>query len=226
MNSSNITVTDARVLENLSKVNNVLNNDKTTKVVKEEVDNAKLKTGVIEKYYIHLNKAEVKLDDSNKIVTCRILQSFCNEFTIKYTPEGDFGYDEVSGTAYVIPRSKMECVVLPTSKSSKDTDYFLIGYFNSDNTLDLITAPTMGNIKLSYVSVTDEYLVQFGANGFNVITNHLNQYEGVESEYKKPIDDLATIETLEKDYYTKEEVDELINNLRNELQGDDDVTTE
>ena len=36
----------------------------------------------------------------------------------------------------------------------------------------------------------------------------------------------ATIETLEKDYYTKEEVDELINNLRNELQGDDDVTTE
>ena len=84
----------------------------------------------------------------------------------------------------------------------------------------------MGNIKLSYVSATDEYLVQFGANGFNVITNHLNQYEGVESEYKKPIDDLATIETLEKDYYTKEEVDELINNLRNELQGDDDVTTE
>lgn len=226
MNSSNITVTDARVLENLSKVNNVLNNDKTTKVVKEEVDNAKLKTGVIEKYYIHLNKAEVKLDDSNKIVTCRILQSFCNEFTIKYTPEGDFGYDEVSGTAYITPRSKMECVVLPTSKSSKDTDYFLIGYFNSDNTPDLITAPTMGNIKLSYVSATDEYLVQFGANGFNVITNHLNQYEGVESEYKKPIDDLATIETLEKDYYTKEEVDELINNLRNELQGDDDVTTE
>ena len=28
MNSSNITVTDDRVLENLSKVNNVLNNDK------------------------------------------------------------------------------------------------------------------------------------------------------------------------------------------------------
>lgn len=56
----------------------------------------------------------------------------------------------------------------------------------------------MGNVKLSYVSAVDEYLVQFGADGFNVITNQLNQYTGVNSEYKQPVDDLATNETLEK----------------------------
>ena len=73
---------------------------------------------------------------------------------------------------------------------------------------------------MSYVSAVDEYLVQFGADGFNVVTNQLNQYTGVNSEYKRPVDDLATNETLEKEYYTRAEVDELLENLKNELKGE------
>ncbi|WP_427831968.1 hypothetical protein [Methanobrevibacter intestini] len=220
MKSGNLTVSDARLKKAFTDLQKNINDGSTERKIKKATEDVKLKTGIVTRYYMDLNKAQVKLDDSQKTVTCRVLQSFCNELITKYTPEGDYDYDETNGAGYVIPRSRMECVVLPTMDNNRKTDYFLIGYFNSDDVPDPISAPSMGNVKLSYVSAVDEYLVQFGANGFNTISNHLNQYTGVDSEYKKPIDDLASNETLKKDYYTREEVDKLLEDLKEQLTGD------
>lgn len=219
MKSGNLTVSDARLKKAFKNLQQITNDGSTSKKIKEATEDAKLTTGTINKYYMDLNKAEVKLS-TGKTVTCRVLQLFCNELILKYTPEGDYGYDETNGAGYIIPRTKIECAVLPTRADTGHTDYFLIGYFNSNDVPDPVPAPSMGNVKLSYVSAVDEYLVQFGADGFNVITNQLNQYTGVNSEYKQPVDDLATNETLEKEYYTRAEVDELLENLKNELKGE------
>lgn len=225
MNSDEVTVTDARVLQGLKRVNSLLGDSTTSKQIKKEVDNAKLKTGVVNKYYMDLNKVEVTLNNDGSTVLCRVLQAFCGEFVIKYAPEGDYEWDSKLTAGYVVPRIKMNCVVLPTDNNEKSTDYFLIGYYHESDVPDYVKAPSMGNIKLSYISACDEYLVQFGYNGFNVISNHVNQYEGEQMEYARPIDDLASKETLTKDYYTREEVDQLIKDLKIELGVIEDDTT-
>ncbi|WP_299523239.1 hypothetical protein [uncultured Methanobrevibacter sp.] len=218
MNSNDITVTDARVLNSFSKVNNLIFNGETEKQIKEAVNEAKLKTGIVKKYYMDLNKVEVTLNDGGGTVLCRVLQLLCAEFITKYTPEGSYDYDETIGAGYVIPRGEIECVVLPTSDNEKHADYFVIGYYSSKNTPDPVPAPTQGNIKLSYIGAVDEFLVQFGFNGFNVISNNINQYVGYNSNYTKPIDELASKQTLNKEYYTKTEVDKLLDDLKKELK--------
>lgn len=226
MKSGNLTVSDARLKNALKGFNQLTTSTTTEKQIKEATENVKLRTGVVNKYYMDLNKVEVTLNQNGGTVLCRVLRLLCNEFVTKYTPEGDYGWDEKLTAGYITPRSPIPCVVLPTMDSEKTTDYFLIGFYNNSDVPETVPAPPTGNIKISYISAVDEYLVQFGKNGFNVISNHLNQYEGVNSDYNKPIDDLATKETLTKDYYTKEEVDKLIEDLKEELSPDTDTEEE
>ena len=71
--------------------------------------------------------------------------------------------------------------------------------------------------KPSYVGAVDEYYIQFGIDGFKVLTSSLKQETGFNNEYEDANSNLATKETLEKDYYTREEVDKLLEELREEL---------
>lgn len=222
MRSGNITVSDARLKKAFKSLQESTSNSNTEKMVNEATDKAKLKTGVVTKYYMNLDKVEVILNGSNETVSCRVLQLLGSEFIFKYAPAGDYEWDAKLGTGYITPLTPMPCVVLPTDNGENSTDYFLIGYYNSSDEPDFINAPPMGNVKLSYVSAVDEFLIQFGSQGFNTITNHINQYTGFNNEYTKPVDDLATKETL-TEYYTREEVDKLIEELREELSPTEEV---
>ena len=87
MKSGNLTVSDARLKKAFKNLQQITNDGSTSKKIKEATEDAKLTTGTINKYYMDLNKAEVKLS-TGKTVTCRVLQLFCNELILKYTPEG------------------------------------------------------------------------------------------------------------------------------------------
>lgn len=216
MHSNNITVTDARVLNALKSVGNIINNDDTKQYIEKEVDDAKLQTGTVKKYYQDINKVEVLLD-TGKLVTCRVLRLFCNEFVTKYAPEGDYDWDADIQQGFIIPRSTIECVVMPVNRKNKNTDYFLMGYYNSKDVPEIVKAPNMGNVKLSYIGAADEYYIEFGIDGFKILTSKFKQETGFNNEYEDVNSDLATKEILEKDYYTKGEVDKLIGELREEL---------
>ena len=225
MKSGNITVTDARLKKAFTNLQQVTNDNKVSKQISEATEEAKLKTGVVNKYYVNIDKVEVTLNDSGETVMCRLLQLLGSDFDFKYTPTGDYDWDTELGTGYVVPRAPVPCVVLPTGNTEQSTDYFLLGYYNSSDEPDGVVAPPLGNVKLTYISAVDEYLVQFGSQGFNTISASVNQYTGVASDYTKPVDDLATKETLTEEYYTREEVDKLLEELREELTPETEETT-
>lgn len=73
MKSGNLTVSDARLKKAFKNLQQITNDGSTSKKIKEATEDAKLTTGTINKYYMDLNKAEVKLS-TGKTVTCRVLQ--------------------------------------------------------------------------------------------------------------------------------------------------------
>lgn len=211
MKSGNITVSDARLKRAIRGIQETTSTSKTQKMVEEAKEEVKLKKAKVTKFYINNDTVEAELN--GETVECKLLQLFGPEFVLKYAPTGDYEWDAQKATGYIVPRSPVPCVVLPVS--SETDEYFVIGYYNEYTTQ--VKPPALGNVKLSYISAVDEFLVQFGSEGFNTVTNHLNQYTGYNDDYTKPIDELPTKDTL-KEYYTKAEVDKIIEDLRKELK--------
>lgn len=204
MDSKEITVTDARLLQALeTPISHVMSNSITPQINKVAND-LKIKTGRVTKYYQYLDKAEVQLDESNKKVVCRLLHSFGGSIIDLFTPlaeEGTF-CDNIKEPC-IIPRYALDCAVVPINSD----EWLLLGYINKNELVGLNPAK-QGNIKISSINDLNQFWIQFGRDGLDIrLPSKLTAEVGKLDENMKKVDYVES-DTV----YTKEEVDEKIKN--------------
>ena len=200
--SKNLTVTEGRTRD---AFNNAVTSafDSTLKSsVKSAVENERIRTGVITKYYPYLDKAEVKLDESKKVILCKILHRFGGDMIDFYTPlEIEESYDETLKEPCIIPRAKHNVCVLQIHDDDSDEN-LILGYYQNSDVVGFKPA-SPGNIKLMSITEPNLYWVEFGPDGLNL---RLPKNPSIEVG-KLPV------EMENGDFYTKEEIDEKLKNL-------------
>ena len=181
--------------------------------VKNAVENERIKTGVITKFYPYLDKAEVKLDESNKKILCKILHRFGGDMIDFYTPlEYEESFDERLNEPCIIPRAAHNvCVLNINDKDSEEN--LILGYYQNNDVVGFKPA-SPGNIKLMSITEPNLYWVEFGPDGLNLRLP------------KNPTIETGTlpIEMENADVYTKKEVDEKLKNTANECNKGIDYT--
>lgn len=203
-----ITVTDARLDRAL--INRVEPRiiPKVTKQINKAINDSKLQIGTITKFYPHLDRCEVLLND--ELIICRILHRYVGDLIDYYTPIGEEDFCDVLNEPCVIPRSQLECVILDVDNGNNEQ--IMLGYLNSDEIVGINPAE-MGNLKLVSRTPTNQYWIKFGWNGLDLRLpdNPVTNTGEMDSEME-PIQ-----------YYTKAEIDTIVEELRKEIHGEDDT---
>lgn len=199
--SKNVTVTEGRTKEAIFNVFNKTLTPQIKNDVKNAVENERIKTGVITKYYPYLDKAEVKLDETKKTVLCKILHRFGGDMIDFYTPlDAEESYDETLKEPCIIPKARHNVCVLQIHDDDSDEN-LILGYYQDSDVVGFKPA-TPGNVKLMSITEPNLYWVEFGPDGLNLRLP------------KNPSIEVGTVkdEMENGDVYTKKEVDEKLKN--------------
>ena len=176
-------VTVGDIQELFKKTSEKLMMESVEKKIKESIEDSKIKTGTVLKFYQFFDKAKVRLDDGN-IVMCKILHRCVGSCTDLYTPLGESKLDDELKERCIIPEGELDCLVVDIN--SKDKDWLLLGYYvKRDFFVD--EPASVGEYKVSFIGT--------GAN---------NESIGVGVGSPK--------------FYTKGDVDELLQDLWDELE--------
>lgn len=161
--SKNITATKGRLTRNLDKIiGKSIDSREIEKMVDTKVQESKAATGIVTKFYQHLDKAEVQLDGSKKKVLCRILHRFGGELIDFYTPNGDRKFCDKLKEPYIKPRGGLHCFVVQTQK-----EWLLLGYFQKDELVGINPA-AMGDMKIVTRGGVNQYWIKFGYSGLDI----------------------------------------------------------
>lgn len=213
MSSNEITVTQARMEQAFDKGFGRVIERNTQKIVKNEIENLKIRTGILTKFYPYLDKAEVQLDNTDKKVFCRILHRFGGELTEFYTPPGDELYDEVRKEKCLIPRAEMHCLITKIHYADSN-EFLLLGFFNEE--LVGVNPATQGNIKIVTRGGTNQYWIKFGYDGLD-----LRLPDESTTSVGEMDEDMVERHYVElDDVYTKKEIDDIIDDI---THGDIDI---
>lgn len=212
--SDNITVTDGRLNKALQNQVEPLILPKVTKQVNKAVNDSKFQIGTMTKFYPYLDKCEITLNNSEKII-CNILHRFGGEIVDYFTPFGDSDFCDNLKEPCIIPRAGPTCLVLDVNDDTNEQ--ILVGYL-SDELLGIDPAET-GNIKISMTDIDNEGFITFGYNGLNIRSKKSPSVDIGEVFDEETKVDYAN----SKDVYTKAEIDKIVEELRKEIHGDDDT---
>lgn len=207
MKSKNITVTDSRLLKALNIANTV--GAKNAASNGSEKQDIKIVTGTLKRLYYEQQEAEVVTSDGSK--KCYLLKPFMGGAEVYYTPFGDLKWDKEKRRTYFTFEQKVNCLVLTVDDSS-----YILGYFLKNPSY--VPAIADGGV-LRFESYGDS--IQLGGNSggiyFNTPKLVFKDWTEPEQHNKIETSDLNEDNLTNKDYYTKEEVDELLNELKEEL---------
>lgn len=211
MKSDNVTVTQARMKQALNqRLGRVIENN-TQKVITKEVESLQIRTGIITKFYPYWDKAEVELDNTDKKVLCKILHRFGGELTEYYTPAGDEIFDDGRKEKCIIPRAELHCLIVNINDEDSN-EYLLLGFYENEELVGVNPA-SEGNIKIVTRGGTNQFWIKFGYDGLDLrlpdsitaTTGALDE-EMIENKYANS-----------DDVYTKEEIDKMLEDLKEEL---------
>lgn len=212
--TDNITVTNGRLEKALKSRVDPIIMPQVTKQVNKAVNDSKFQIGVMTKFYPYLDKCEIEVN--GELVLCKILHRFIGDLCEYYTPVGDEDYCSTLNEPCIIPMGTLECLILDVND---DTDeQIMVGFINSEELIGVNPAK-QGNLKLVSRTETNQFWIKFGLDGLDIrspqapITN-VGEYDSTMEEVKY---------TNSNDVYTKAEVDQLIEDLRNEILGEDDA---
>ncbi|MCR5026991.1 MAG: hypothetical protein K6A34_06090 [Methanobrevibacter sp.] len=209
---NDITLTNGREFKTLDLVvNKVIDNRKIEQTIDETVDSSKTRTGVITKFYPYLDKAEVKLDNVAKPVLCRILHRMGGVLIDFFTPEGELDYCETLQEPCILPREELHVLVADISNIDAK-EMLLLGYYHPEDIVGIKPAD-QGYLKITNIGATNTWGVQIGNGEIKVSTNEGVVFE--EGEFKT--DDTVINYANDKDTYTKDEVNELLLQLKQEI---------
>lgn len=235
-NSKNITATQGRLTSNINNlVRNSINNSGIEQRIMASAESSKPHSGVVVKFYPHLDKALVRLDN-NRDVYCHILHLFGGELLDLFTPLGEKSFCDTLKEPCVIPRAELHCFVTDIGdKTSRE--WLLVGYYNSEELIGINPAEP-GNVKIVTRGGMNQYWIKFGYDGLDLRlpdTASINVGEMNDDMEEQDYADAGDVYTKEEVYnkeevYTKEEVDELIQNaiheaLNNTEEDDTNDTT-
>ena len=238
MKANDVTVTDARMKQALSRGVTSVVNEKVPQMISRANDDVSIRTGVVTKVYPYIDKVEVKLDHNDEKIICKILHRYGGALLDLYTPSSDRREfcNKLKEPCY-IPRGKLHCVVVNIHDADSN-EYLLLGYYSNEELVGLNPAAP-GNIKLCTITGTNQYWIKFGAAGLDIRAEKKPSMKlGNRERDMVPVDyaDSTDVYTKEECYnktecynkqevYTKEEVDELIAEKVAEaiveLQGED-----
>lgn len=214
--ADNITVTNGRLKNALKNQITPLVMPSVTKKIEKAVTQSQIQTGVMTKFYPYLDKCEVNLRDGSTVI-CRILHRFGGELIDFFTPLGtEETYCENLKEPCIIPRSGLNVCVLDINDGTNEQ--IMIGYFLSEDLIDIEPAEE-GNAKITTITGVNEYWLCFGVGGFDIRTpkNPKTVVGGL-------IDGITEVKYADSnDTYTKAEIDKMIEDLRNEIIGEDDA---
>ena len=212
--TDNITVTNGR-LENALKTRvEPIIMPQVTKQLNQAVNDSKFQIGVMTKFYPYLDKCEIEVN--GELVLCKILHRFIGDLCEYYTPVGDEDYCSTLNEPCIIPMGTLECLILDVNDNTDEQ--IMVGFINSEELIGVNPAK-QGNLKLVSRTETNQFWIKFGLDGLDirspqVPTTNVGEYDSTMEEVKY---------TNSNDVYTKAEVDQLIEDLRNEILGEDDT---
>ena len=216
MDSNRINATEARLNSILNNIiNNQINNRNLENIIEEKVNESKIETGVITKFYPYLDKAEVKLDKSNKVVLCKILHRYGGDMIDFYTPlDAEEIYDEALSERAIIPKARNHVCVLQI-RDADDDENLILGYYQNEDVVGFEPAQP-GNLNITSITEPNLYWIRFGRNGLDLrLPKILTENVGDLEENMVPIE-----------HYTKEEVDELLKKIKSGEIGDTGLSYE
>lgn len=223
MNSSNITVTDARLLDAFKRIETV-NETRTIAGSESEkkIDN-EIRVATLTRFFYEKQEAEVKLDD--KLIICKLTSPVAGSVNLYFTPFSELLFDKDLKRTYFKPYEKVKCIVIKI-----DTTYYIISYFQ-----DNVQPPVIVDGGVLYLGGYNNS-IQLGGNSggiyFNTDKLVFKDWMNPEQRNKIHTEDFNEENLMNENYYdkdeiyTKEEVDELIKELKEELTGDTDAATE
>lgn len=209
--SNEPTVTDARMKEVLRHTITPIILETVPQMITQAVNDCKIRTGHVTKFYPYLDKAEVKLDNLNSKVLCRLSHRYVGALIDFYTPVGDQEYCDDLHEPCIIPREPLNCFIVKLHEDDSD-DYLLVSYFHGENEFVDFVPPSQGNIRVSNFRASSEDYIEFGGDGLKIQTKKpiYSSYGEYEDDLTEPdYADSSDVYTKEE-VYTKAEVDELI----------------
>ena len=209
--SKNITATKGRLHSQFSNVvNNVLTSKNIPGQIQKAVDNEKIRTGVITKFYPYLDKAEVQLDNLDKTIVCKILHRFGGEMIDFFTPlEYESDYCENLHEPYIIPKAAQHVCVLNINDADSEEN-LILGYYQNEEIVGFDPAKP-GNVKLAFLRETNEYWIEFGNDGLNIrLPNKPELASGLLDEEMEDVDYVSTSDVTS---LVNDSVNEAVNNI-------------
>lgn len=210
--SDDITVTDARLRNALKSefdfsmmpgINNKLFN---------VASDSKIHLGVITKFYPYLDKAEVKLDHSQKLILCKILHRYGGDMIDFYTPlEHEQIFDEKLKEPAIIPRSEQHVCVLHIRDDVED---LIVGYYQTDEIVGFNPAKP-GNVKFMSLGEANNYWIKFGRDGLDIrIPENLVMNQGRLDE------EMISVDYADSDnIYSKTEIDAKLDEINTDYNN-------
>lgn len=195
MESRYITATDGRLSSLLTTINNNSIENTVPEKISKAVNDEKIRSGVITKFYPYLDKAEVKLDNKDKTVLCKILHRYGGEIMEFYTPLNESAdYDDKLHEPYIVPRSPQHVLVINIHDADSEEN-LILGYYQNEEIVGYNPA-SPGNIKLMCMTGDNQYWIKFGADGLD--------YRGIEEPTVKVGHVNDEMEDLK--YYTNNDI--------------------
>ena len=212
--TDNITVTNGRLEKALKTRVEPIIMPQVTKQVNQAVKDSKFQIGVMTKFYPYLDKCEIEVN--GELVLCKILHRFIGDLCEYYTPVGDEDYCSTLNEPCIIPMGTLECLILDVNDNTDEQ--IMVGFINSEELIGVNPAK-QGNLKLVSRTETNQFWIKFGLDGLDIRspqapTTNVGEYDSTMEEVKY---------TNSNEVYTKAEVDQLIEDLRNEILGEDDA---
>ena len=198
--SKNITVTDARTRKALNNLIKEITAPQIQKTVKKAVDNEKIKTGKVTKFYPYLDKAEVKIDKTKKKVLCKVLHRFAGGLIDFFTPLGDNSYCETLKEPCILPRDNLHACIVDINDNTKE--YLLLGYYYPDDIVGFEPA-SIGAMKIMSFGASKENYIEFSGAGLKIQTT--KEVEMETGEYNT--DTVEVHHAHVEDVYSKDEID-------------------
>lgn len=212
--TDNITVTNGRLEKALKTRVEPIIMPQVTKQVNQAVKDSKFQIGVMTKFYPYLDKCEIEVN--GELVLCKILHRFIGDLCEYYTPVGDEDYCSTLNEPCIIPMGTLECLILDVNDNTDEQ--IMVGFINSEELIGVNPAK-QGNLKLVSRTETNQFWIKFGLDGLDIRspqapTTNVGEYDSTMEEVKY---------TNSNEVYTKAEVDQLIEDLKNEILGEDDT---
>lgn len=216
--TESITLTNKRQYDPLKLlVNQIIDDRNIEETINKTVDASKIRTGVLVKFYPYLDKAEVKLDNIDKSVLCRIFHRFGGSLIDFFTPEGEQVFCETLKEPCILPREELHVLVADISNEDAK-EMLLLGYYHPNDIIGIRPA-NPNYFKLTNIGATNMWGIEIG-NG-EIKTNTMNGVTFTEGEFHADNTEVNYANTedmyTKKEVYTKTEVDNLLNNMKQEI---------